>query len=258
VAELSRGGGSLAPRVQAVAQISSVLGVANGLVFLFFTERLGRPYGFPAEAGSQPRFVHQAVGAIVLGQGISLHLVLIQNASPLKAIGAALLPRLALSFYCLLRGQRLSFVGSFLKMNTALMTWVCLSVLTGVGNPAVAAKTFTTFAVFKGSFLALAPVAASKKFFETDVTTNKMERVHFQALGEHLTYSAVYMAALAYGVPPATAAGAAVAVWASLIVALHYGRLDCGYGEVLPNRKTERAYLGAAVLLAVGFLWPSV
>ena len=53
VAELSRGGSSLAPRVQAAAQIASVLGVANGLVFLFFTDS-GGPMAFPRKRAPNP------------------------------------------------------------------------------------------------------------------------------------------------------------------------------------------------------------
>jgi len=258
VAQIPRGGGAEAlSRINAVAHISSALGIANGIMYLFFTERLEKIYGLVTEPGSQPRFVHKGIGAIALGQGISLHMALIRKCSPLTAIGAALLPRLFLSYYLTLTGEKRSYVGKFLKTNTALMTWVCLSVFTGVGNPPVAAKVFTTFAIVKGSYLAFAPVSGSKRFFETDVSNNALERVHFQALGEHLMFSAVYMAALAYGVPPATAAGVAAAVWAGMIATLHNGEDSRGLREILPDRKLKRAYLGVAVALAFGFLWPA-
>jgi hypothetical protein len=260
VATIPRGGGraiavAAMSRINAITHVSSVLGILNGIMYLFFTDRLENIYsGFVTEPGSQPRFVHRGVGAIALGQGLSMHFALIRKASPLTAIGVALLPRLLLSYYLTLIGEKRSYVGNFLKTNTALMTWVCLSVFLGVGNPPVAAKVFTTFAVVKGLYLSLAPVSAAKRFFETDVSDNAVERVHFQALGEHLSYSAVYMAALAHGVPPVTAAGVAAAVWASTLAFLHFDR---GYGDILPNRNAERAYFGAALALAFGFLWPA-
>jgi hypothetical protein len=258
VGTIPRGGGGAAvaavSRINAITHVSSVLGILNGIMYLFFTDRLEKIYGYVTEPGSQPRFVHRGVGAIALGQGLSMHFALIRKASPLTAIGVALLPRLLLSYYLTLIGEKRSYVGNFLKTNTALMTWVCLSVFIGVGNPPVAAKVFTTFAVFKGAYLSLAPVSAAKRFFETDVSNNAVERVHFQALGEHLAYSAVYMASLAYGVSPATAAGVAAAVWASMLAGLHFDR---GYGDILPNRNAERAYFGAALALALGFLWPA-
>lgn len=257
VAQIVPRGGSIvlvaSARISAVAQLASVLGITHGIMYLFFTDRLEKIYGDVTEPGSQPRFVHKGIGAIALGQGLSLHMALIRKSSTMTAIGVALLPRLLLSYYLTLTGDKRSYVSNFLKTNTALMTWVVLTAFTGIGNPPVAAKVFTTFAIGKGLYLALAPVAASKRFFETDVSNKTVERVHFQALGEHLTYTAVYMAGLAYGLHPATAAGAAAAVWAGIIVGLRQ-QADSKNGEI-----GGRAYLGAATVaaIAVGFLWPA-
>jgi hypothetical protein len=167
IGALPRGGGVgssglVLPSVDTVAHVTSVLSVSQGLMDLVVaTKRSDSGGSGTADPPSPPPFLNQALGAVALGHGISLHFLLIRKSSPLIAIGTSLLPRLALSFYWLVANRnRHPFVSRAVKVNTVMMSWVCLSVLTGIGNPAIAARVFTTVACLKGLFLALAPVAA--------------------------------------------------------------------------------------------------
>jgi hypothetical protein len=256
---IPRGGGgellaaSAASHIQVAAQMSSFLGVVNGIMYLFWTERIEKMYGGQiTEPQSPSRFAHQAMGSVVLGQGLSLYLLLVCQLSPLISIGSALLPRLLYSYYCVVVGQKLSNATPFLKTNTLLMTWVCISVLTGLGNPTVASRVFSTMALFKGGYLAFSPVAASNKFFGVDVSDNTSDRLAFQAFGEHLLYTAIYMATLAYGVAPTKAAGWAAICALFVYMILQFG-LDRGDSEI---RLVKHAYLVGSFVLCLVLLWP--
>lgn len=62
----------------------------------------------------------------------------------------------------------------FLSVNTAILSWCTLFLLTGKGNPFVAAKTFSTAALLKAFLMFFNPIKASQKFFGINVGTDGM------------------------------------------------------------------------------------
>jgi uncharacterized protein YjeT (DUF2065 family) len=171
-----RGGGELATGLSAplTAKLCSGFLTINGLALMFapvlWTDSL---YYTGIEEDTFEVYLLRAIGAISVGMGVNVYLTVLRNMPVERAMGFALLPRLLfLSLSFLLRKYDSLGVGKiFLSANTIVMSWTTFSLLSGVGNPVIAAKLFSSLAVLKGALLTIRPNIGAKKFFALDISS---------------------------------------------------------------------------------------
>lgn len=256
---LRGGGGAVTTPIRSLtATASSALLVLNGAALILIPLTvMGDIYGIDIEEETMSTYLLRAIGAISIGAGVNVFLAIIGNLPAERAMGYALLPRLLLVLKSFLTGtfDKLGMQKRFLSFNTVVMCWSTFSLLTGMGNPLVAAKVFSSMAMLKAAFLILRTEAASKKYFGVDVGGDEKEKARAlcRALGNELLTSAFLMSSLAFGMKPTNAAGYTSILWTVLL-------LDMGFvsktWKVMgsPGPRAQVVHILLSVLFAVGFL----
>ena len=133
-------------------------------------------YGIETEKGTFATYLAEAIGCVMIGHGITLICATALKTSVQKALGYGILVRLLFLFKSFFINvyDKIDAETGFLSVNTAILSWCTLSLLTGKGNPFVAAKTFSTAALLKASLMFFNPIKASQKFFGINVGTDGM------------------------------------------------------------------------------------
>jgi hypothetical protein len=172
---LLRGGAlTLSLSQSLVAKLSCGLLAFNGVsLVLAPIVFMGSLYKIRMEKDTLETYLLQAIGAISIGMALNIFLVLLQNMPVQRAMGFALFPRLLFVMKSSLFGNDLKKVGGskqFLSINTIFMSWATVSLLTGVGNPIMASRVFSSLAFVKGAFLVVNPVKAATKAFGIHVS----------------------------------------------------------------------------------------
>mmetsp|Transcript_9720 Transcript_9720/g.20623 ORF Transcript_9720/g.20623 Transcript_9720/m.20623 type:complete len:365 (+) Transcript_9720:263-1357(+) len=179
-------------------------------------------YGIETEKGTFATYLAEAIGCVMIGHGITLICATVLKTSVQQALGYGILVRLLFlfkSFFINVYDQIDAETG-FLSVNTAILSWCALSLLlTGKGNPFVAAKTFSTAALLKASLMFFNPIKASQKFFGIDVGTDDMiqAKALCKSLGLNLLTNAVLMMSLAFNIDPHRSVGISSLVWCVLL-----------------------------------------
>lgn len=237
--------------------MASAFFLANGLLFGLAPNLGASLFGIDLEGDVFSRYLLEAIGAVAFGHGINVLLsTVVSGVSPQRAIGFGMLIRLAFlaKSFALNTYEKMDAETRFLSVNSVIMSWTTFSLLTGAGNPFLAAKVFSTMALAKACLLLMRPTKAATKIFGLDASAEGMlkPRTLCQILGEHLAVSGVFMEALAFGVEPVRAVGLSSATWAAvrsffLFVSKPYR--DLGTGPLL-----GMIHLIFALVLSVGLL----
>jgi len=239
-----------------MVSIASAFFLVNGVIFGVAPSFGARLFGIDVEDDVFSRYLLEAIGAVALGHGISMLLASISRISPQRAIGFGMLVRVAFlaKSFLLHTYAKMGAKTGFLSTNTAIMSWTTFSLLTGAGNPFLAAKVFSTMALSKASFLLMRPNKAATKFFGMDISEEANAKSHAlnQILGEHLAISAVFMEALAFGFEPARAVGLSSTIWVAIrTFFLFVLKPHRGLGA---SPVWSAIYLLLALILSVGLL----
>lgn len=117
-------------------------------------------------------YLVRAMGALSIGMAINLFLAMVVKIPVHKSIGYGLLPRLLfiLASFVLQTFEKVGMTKKYLQANSVGMAWTCVSLLTGVGKPVEAAKTFSSVALAKAVFLLFRPAEATEQYFGVDVS----------------------------------------------------------------------------------------
>ena len=190
----------------------------------FAPSYISKVYGLDAEKeGKFSSYIVKAIGCVLIGHAISLTCATCTafNMSAQKALGFGILIRLLflIKSFMFKVYEDIDAKTNFLSVNTVIMSWCVFSLLTGKGNPFVAAKTFSTAALLKASLLFANPIAGAKKFFGIDVGSKDMKKTKAlcKSLGLNLLTNAVFMLTLAFGIETRRAAGTSAVVWSILL-----------------------------------------
>jgi hypothetical protein len=117
-------------------------------------------------------YLVRAMGALSIGMAINLFLAMVINIPVHQSIGYGLLPRLLfiITSFLFQTFRKVGMNKKYLQVNSVGMAWTCMSLLTGMGKPVEAAKTFSSVAFAKAVFLLFRPVEATKQYFGVDVS----------------------------------------------------------------------------------------
>jgi hypothetical protein len=117
-------------------------------------------------------YLVRAMGALSIGIAINLFLAMVINIPVHQSIGYGLLPRLLfiMASFLFQTFRKVGMNKKYLQANSVGMAWTCMSLLTGMGKPVEAAKTFSSVAFAKAVFLLFRPVEATKQYFGVDVS----------------------------------------------------------------------------------------
>ena len=207
---------------QAFINVWAGLDAFSGMMMAFAPSYISKVYGLDAEEqGKFSMYLVKAIGCVLIGHAISLICATALTMSAQKALGFGILIRLLFLFKSFMFNvyDDIDAKTNFLSVNTAIMSWCTFSLLTGKGNPFVAAKTFSTAALLKASLLFINPIAGASKFFGIDIGSKDMEmaKALCKSLGMNLLMNAVLMLTLAFGVEARRAAGISALVWSMLL-----------------------------------------
>jgi hypothetical protein len=117
-------------------------------------------------------YLVRAMGALSIGMAINLFLAMVIKIPVHQSIGYGLLPRLLfiLASFLFQTFEKVGMTKKYFQANSVGMAWTCVSLLTGMGKPVEAAKTFSSVALAKAVFLLFRPVEATKQYFGVDVS----------------------------------------------------------------------------------------
>ena len=207
---------------QAFINVWAGLDAFSGMMMAFAPSYISKVYGLDAEKeGKFSSYIVKAIGCVLIGHAISLICATVFNMSAQKALGFGILIRLLFLIKSFMFKVYEDFDAktNFLSVNTVIMSWCVFSLLTGKGNPFVAAKTFSTAALLKASLLFTNPIAGAKKFFGIDIGSKDMKKTKAlcKSLGLNLLTNAVFMLTLAFGIETRRAAGTSAVVWSILL-----------------------------------------
>ena len=194
----------------------------SGMMMAFAPSSISKVYGLDTEKqGKFSLYLVKAIGCVLMGNAISLICATTLKMSAQKALGFGILVRLLFLVKSFLFNvyDEINAETKFLSINTVIMSWCTFSLLTGKGNPFVAAKTFSTAALLKASILFFNPIAGARKFFGIDISSKDMEKTKAlcKSLGMNLLINAVFMLTLAFGIEARRAAGVSALVWSILL-----------------------------------------
>lgn len=239
-----------------LALAASVLFLANGLLFGLAPSLGASLFGVDLEDDAFSRYLLGAIGAVAIGHGINILLASVSGLSPQRAIGFGLLARLTFlaKSFALNTYEKMNAKTGFMSVNTAVMSWTTFSLLTGAGNPFLAAKVFSTMSLLKAFMLLMTPTKGATKMFGLDASTENMvkPRTLCQILGEHLAVSGVLMEALAFGVEPLRAVGLSSVTWA--VIRSYFLFVSKPYRDLGTGPLFGAIHLVFALLLSIGLL----
>ena len=207
---------------QVFINIWSGLDAFSGIMMAFAPSYISKVYGLDSvKQGKFSMYLVKAIGCVLIGHAISLICATALHMSAQKALGFGILVRLLFLIKSFIFNvyDDIDAKTNFLSVNTAIMSWCTFSLLTGKGNPFVAAKTFSTAALLKASLLFINPIAGASKFFGIDIGGKDMEKSKAlcKSLGMNLLTNAVFMLTLAFGIEARRAAGISALVWSVLL-----------------------------------------
>ena len=213
---------SVLKTVTAGISIWAGLDAFSGMMMAFAPSSISKVYGLDTEKqGKFSLYLVKAIGCVLMGHAISLICATTLNMSAQKALICGILVRLLFLVKSFLFNvyDEINAETKFLSINTVIMSWCTFSLLTGKGNPFVAAKTFSTAALLKASILFFNPIAGARKFFGIDVGSKDTEKTKAlcKSLGMNLLINAVFMLTLAFGIEARRAAGVSALVWSILL-----------------------------------------
>lgn len=218
-----RGGGADVNTL-AVAVVAVAAAATHGILNVFAPSVWERFTGFETSLRDDsslptPRFFHRMTGVVSIGEAITIYTSLLGKFPTNKVIGLSLLPRVLVSTlgFATRSYKEINVTTKFLLVNTIMMTWISISNLFLIGNSALSAKIFTTLAMFKALLMLLSPIAGASKFFGVDVSNRPLAKNSSLVFGQFLTFTAVHLCSLAYGIEPTQAAINSFAVWLGLM-----------------------------------------
>jgi len=188
----------------------------------------------------------QGAGAMPIGTAIMLFCSTFDSISPQMAVGLGLLPRLLYFIIFVWKFRRTKVM-----IATTAMTLGCTtSLLKGTKTAALSCKIFSTFALVKGLFMALAPKAALGKFLEEEVDDEQTLALT-RVLGCEATMSGVLMVGLSYGIDKMIAAGFSLLAYPLLV------GVEALQGKTWKSRfDGEKAVIVARIIFVSMFLLP--